>query len=99
MLKLYDFELSGNCFKVRLMMSILGLKYKTEVVEFYPGREHKTPAFLRINPMGQLPVLQDGEKPFETPRRYWFISLRCMTRRVNGIRSIAPTCLEISRSG
>ena len=62
MLKLYDFELSGNCFKVRLMMSILGLKYKTEVVEFYPGREHKTPAFLRINPMGQLPVLQDGEK-------------------------------------
>lgn len=62
MLKLYDFELSGNCFKVRLMMSILGLIYETEVVEFYPGREHKTPEFLKINPLGQLPVLQDGEK-------------------------------------
>lgn len=62
MLKLYDFELSGNCFKVRLMMSILGLIYETEVVEFYPGRDHKTPEFLKINPLGQLPVLQDGEK-------------------------------------
>ena len=31
-------------------------------MEFYPGREHKTPEFLKINPLGQLPVLQDGEK-------------------------------------
>ncbi|HFO1294809.1 TPA: glutathione S-transferase family protein [Pseudomonas aeruginosa] len=62
MLKLYDYELSGNCFKVRLLLSILGVQYETEVVEFHPGREHKRPAFLRINPMGQLPVLQNGEK-------------------------------------
>ena len=46
----------------RLLLSILGLSYETEIVEFYPGREHKRPEFLRINPLGQLPVLQNGDK-------------------------------------
>lgn len=62
MLKLYDYELSGNCFKVRLMLSILDLEYEPHLIEFYPGREHKSQEFLRINPLGQLPVLQDGDK-------------------------------------
>lgn len=42
MLKLYDYELSGNCFKVRLLLSILGVQYETEVVEFHPGRDRKS---------------------------------------------------------
>lgn len=62
MLELYDYELSGNCYKVRLMMSILGLSYESKLVEFHPGKEHKSTEFLRINPLGQLPVLQDGTK-------------------------------------
>ena len=61
MIKLYDFELSGNCYKVRLMLSILGLPHETENVEFFPGRQHKSEAFLRINPLGQLPAVQDGD--------------------------------------
>jgi glutathione S-transferase len=28
-------------------------------LDFYPGLEHKTPEFLRINPLGQLPVIDD----------------------------------------
>jgi len=60
MIKLFDFELSGNCYKVRLMLSILGLPYETENIEFFPGRQHKSEAFLQINPLGQLPALQDG---------------------------------------
>jgi glutathione S-transferase len=59
MIKLYDFELSGNCYKLRLLMSILGLPYETIPVDFYPGREHKSPWFLRLNPLGQLPVIDD----------------------------------------
>ncbi|PVW58223.1 glutathione S-transferase, partial [Klebsiella pneumoniae] len=27
MLKLYDYELSGNCFKARLLLSMLGVSY------------------------------------------------------------------------
>jgi glutathione S-transferase len=56
---LYDFELSGNCYKLRLLMSILGISYDIVPVDFFPGREHKSDWFLRLNPAGQLPVLKD----------------------------------------
>lgn len=59
MIKLYDFELSGNCYKLRLLMSMLGLQWETAPVDFYPGREHKAEWFLKINPLGQLPVIED----------------------------------------
>ena len=59
MIKLYDFELSGNCYKLRLLMSILGIDYTIVPVDFYPGREHKSAAFLKLNPLGQLPVIDD----------------------------------------
>lgn len=58
-MKLYDFELSGNCYKVRLLLSILGVPYETQTVDFYPGREHKSDWFLHLNPLGQLPVIED----------------------------------------
>lgn len=29
MITLYDYELSGNCYKLRLLMSFLGIEYKT----------------------------------------------------------------------
>ncbi|HRY22988.1 MAG: glutathione S-transferase family protein [Geminicoccaceae bacterium] len=59
MLTLYDYELSGSCYKVRLMLGFLGLPHETRHVDFHPGREHKSDAFLAINPLGQLPVLDD----------------------------------------
>ena len=59
-INLYDYELSGNCFKVRQMLAWLGVEYARVPVNFHPGREHKTPAFLdRINPLGQIPVIDD----------------------------------------
>ena len=61
MLKLYDYELSGNCYKIRLLLNMLALPYERQCIDFYPGREHKSAEFLRINPLGQLPVLADGE--------------------------------------
>ncbi|MEZ5668111.1 MAG: glutathione S-transferase [Alphaproteobacteria bacterium] len=60
MLTLYDYELSGNCYKVRLLLHFCGLDYRTHKVDFYPGRAHKTPEFLALNPLGQLPVIDDG---------------------------------------
>ncbi len=60
-MKLYDYELSGNCYKVRLLLNMLGLDYETRAVDFYPGREHKSPALLALNPLGQLPILEDGD--------------------------------------
>ena len=59
-MKLYDYELSGNCYKIRLMLGFLGLAYETRTVDFYPGREHKSRELLQLNPLGQLPILEDG---------------------------------------
>lgn len=61
MIKLYDYELSGNCYKLRLMLSLLGLEYEKVGVEFFPGKAHKSDEFLALNPLGQLPVLEDGD--------------------------------------
>jgi glutathione S-transferase len=57
--KLYDYVLSGSCYKVRLLLSMLGVAYETQAVDFYPGKEHKSAAFLVLNPLGQLPVFED----------------------------------------
>jgi glutathione S-transferase len=59
MMTLYDYELSGNCYKLRLFMSFLHIPHKTVSIDFYPGREHKSDWFLKINPLGQLPVIDD----------------------------------------
>jgi glutathione S-transferase len=61
MITLYDYDLSGNCYKVRLLLSILNLEHKLQVVEFYPAAEHKQAWFLEINPLGSLPVLTHDE--------------------------------------
>lgn len=60
-LKLYDYTLSGSCYKVRLLLDFMGLEYEKIPIDFYPGRQHKKPEFLEINPLGQLPVLEDGD--------------------------------------
>jgi glutathione S-transferase len=59
MIKLYNYELSVNCYKQRLFLNILDLDYETIAINFYPGFEHKSEAFLRINPLGHIPVLDD----------------------------------------
>jgi len=59
-IRLHDFALSGHAHRVRLMLSLLGLSWTSVPVNLAAG-EHKSPAFLALNPFGQVPVLQDGE--------------------------------------
>lgn len=60
MLKLYEVALSGNCHKVRMLLSMLGLTYEGVTVDL-AANEHHTPPFLALNPFGQVPVLVDGD--------------------------------------
>ncbi len=60
MIKLYDFELSVNCYKQRLLMSILGVEFESVLVDFFPGSEHKGEEFKKVNPLGHIPVIDDG---------------------------------------
>lgn len=59
MIRLYDYPLSGSCYKVRLLLSFLNIDYESVPIDFFPGREHRGDAFLEINPLGQIPVLED----------------------------------------
>ncbi len=61
MIHLYDYPLSGNCYKVRLLLGILGVSVECIPVDFFPGRAHRHPDFLHINPLGQIPVLDDDD--------------------------------------
>lgn len=56
MIKLYDMPLSGNCHKIRLMLSFLGLPYQTINLA---GNAQHSPEYLERNPFGQAPVLDD----------------------------------------
>jgi glutathione S-transferase len=58
-MKLYDFELSGNAYRIRLMLALLGLQYEGVPVKLMQG-EQREPAYLELNPRGQVPVLDDA---------------------------------------
>ncbi|HEY9887466.1 MAG TPA: glutathione S-transferase [Candidatus Obscuribacterales bacterium] len=58
MIKLYGHELSGNSYKVRLLLELLNLDYEWVKVDLMKG-EHKAPAYLALNPFGQVPLLVD----------------------------------------
>lgn len=59
MITLYNMPLALNCYKVRLLLGLLGVPYERKPIDLLKG-EHKTPEFLALNPFGQLPVLTEG---------------------------------------
>jgi glutathione S-transferase len=58
MITLYDMRLSGNCHKVRLLLSLLELPYQIQSVDLRGG-EQRGPDHLKRNPFAQVPVLDD----------------------------------------
>jgi glutathione S-transferase len=57
MYRLYNFPLSGNCYKVRLLLTQLGIPFElvnTDVLQ----QQTKLPDFLQKNPNGKVPVLE-----------------------------------------
>ncbi|MCV4265905.1 glutathione S-transferase family protein [Pseudomonas capsici] len=58
-MRLYDLDASGNCYKVRLFAALANIELDVVAVDFLAG-EHKKPPLSDMNPLGQLPVLEDG---------------------------------------
>jgi glutathione S-transferase len=52
---------SGSPFAWRVMLTleVKGLAYESKLLEFSKG-EHKTPAYLQLNPRGKVPTLRDS---------------------------------------
>ena len=61
-MQLHDFPLSGNCYKVRLFLGLIGQQAEVVHVDLPTGAQ-KRPEFLAINPRGQVPVLVDQDQP------------------------------------
>jgi glutathione S-transferase len=56
MIRLYDNSDSANGYKVRLLASFLGIELDVHEVDTFRG-ESRTPEFLGLNRVGQIPVL------------------------------------------
>jgi glutathione S-transferase len=67
MLKVYGDYRSGNCYKVKLMLHLLGIEYEWQAVDILGG-ETQTAEFLAMNPNGKIPVLklEDGSFVWES---------------------------------
>jgi len=57
MYKVYGDYNSGNCYKIKLMLNLLGAEYEWVPVDILKG-ETETEAFLAKNPNGKIPVLE-----------------------------------------
>ncbi len=57
MLRLYNFLPSGNCYKIRLLLTQLGIPFEKIEVNILEG-ESRTREFLAKNPNGRVPLLE-----------------------------------------
>lgn len=57
-MKLYHYPLSGHAHRAVLFLSLLGVKADLVEVDI-PNGGHKAPDYLKLNPFGQVPVLED----------------------------------------
>jgi len=58
-MKLYNVAYSGNSYKVRLLLAQLGIPCEIVEVDILKGESRKA-EFLKINPNGRTPVLDDN---------------------------------------
>ncbi|WP_301153851.1 glutathione S-transferase family protein [Metapseudomonas otitidis] len=67
MYKVYGDVISGNCYKVKLILELLGQPYQWVPVDILKG-ETQSEAFLALNPNGKIPVLEleDGTTLWES---------------------------------
>ncbi|MBZ8118726.1 glutathione S-transferase family protein [Roseovarius sp. LXJ103] len=59
-MKLYCMGESGNAYKAALALELSGAAWEPVYVDFFGG-EGRTDAFRKINTMGEVPVLVDGD--------------------------------------
>jgi glutathione S-transferase len=74
-MRLYDYAASGNCLKVRLLLSLLDRTYERVPVDIFAG-ETLTAAFAALNPARTTPVLEldDGTPLAESAAILWYLA-------------------------
>ena len=59
-IKLYDFQTSPNCQRVKVVLAEKKLPYEITPIDLRK-QEQKKPDFLKLNPYGKVPVIIDGD--------------------------------------
>jgi glutathione S-transferase len=75
MLRLYDYWESGNCYKVRLLLNQLGVRFERVPVDILKG-ETRRPDFLVKNPNHRVPLVEwpDGKRLAESNAILFFLA-------------------------
>ncbi|MEG4320302.1 MULTISPECIES: glutathione S-transferase family protein [unclassified Microcoleus] len=75
MFKLYEYSPSGNCYKVRLLLTQLNIPFDRTEINILQ-KESRTPEFLVKNPNGRIPVLEiaPGKFVFESNAIMFYLS-------------------------
>ena len=60
MYKIYGDMLSGNCYKIKLLMRFLNIEHEWVHIDILAGETH-TDAFIAMNPNTRIPVLELGD--------------------------------------
>ncbi|MDH3716057.1 MAG: glutathione S-transferase family protein [Gammaproteobacteria bacterium] len=75
MYKVYGDIYSGNCYKVKLLLTQLGIEHAWEPVEVVSG-DTRSEQFLAMNPNGKIPLLEfpDGTHLSESGAILWYLA-------------------------
>jgi glutathione S-transferase len=73
--RLYDYAASGNCYKVRLLLGLLGRQVERVPVDIFAG-DTLTDAFAELNPARETPVLEldDGRVVTQSNAILWYLA-------------------------
>jgi glutathione S-transferase len=74
-MRLYDYAASGNCYKVRLLLALLGRDCERVPVDIFAG-DTLTDSFARLNPARETPVLEldDGTVVTQSSAILWLLA-------------------------
>jgi glutathione S-transferase len=74
-MRLYDYAASGNCYKARLLLAMLGRSYERVPIDIFAG-DTLTDEYEQVNPLRETPVLETdaGELIAQSNAILWYLA-------------------------
>jgi len=74
-MRLYDYDASANCYKVRLLLALLGTPYERVPIDIFAG-DTLTDEYRALNPVRETPVLEldTGEVIAQSNAILWYLA-------------------------